>query len=333
MDGYRLRRAFLVPSANPREAFGALPRSARAVVGAADLLHLHGEDASVICLPVLAARRSVVTLHGLHRLRRSEGAKREVAKMNLRLILRAATRTICVSEAERDELVDFVGPHARSRIRVIRNGVELPPRLPVGDRAAARARLDLPASATVGVYVGSLMPHKDPLVAARAAAAVAREGASLTLVMAGDGPLRPDLERVSEEAGGQVLRLLGQRNDIQTILSAADFFVLPSHREGLSFAVLEAMSLGLASVVSDAPGNPEAVGDTGIVVPCGDVDGFAAAFRRLLDDEQGRAALGERARARVAEHFTAEQMVRGTRELYDEVIAVRPGRRGAHEPA
>jgi glycosyltransferase involved in cell wall biosynthesis len=107
------------------------------------------------------------------------------------------------------------------------------------------------------------------------------------------------------------------------LLAAADVFVLPSRREGLSYAVLEAMGRGLAVVVSDGPGNPEAVGSAGVVVRGGDVDGFARALARLASDPAERARLGSLARRRVAEEFGAEEMIRRTRELYDEVLAPR----------
>jgi glycosyltransferase involved in cell wall biosynthesis len=171
----------------------------------------------------------------------------------------------------------------------------------------------------VGVFVGSLDERKDPLTAARAAADVARDGPQLVLLVVGDGPLRRQLEQVARES--RAVRLLGFRSDVRAILAAADFFVLPSHREGLSYGVLEAMSLGLPTVVSDAPGNPEAVGETGIVVRRGDTPGFANAFRRLLSDEE-RKTLGARARERIEHRFTAEGMVRRTRRVYEKVSGV-----------
>jgi glycosyltransferase involved in cell wall biosynthesis len=142
------------------------------------------------------------------------------------------------------------------------------------------------------------------------------------MVFVGDGPLRPELEHLAETSTHGVLHMVGPTRDVRPLLAAADFFVLPSWREGLSFSLLEAMSLGLTPVVSDAPGNVEAVGDAGIVVARGDVDGFAAAFRRLMTSEAERIALGGQARARVAAQFSTEQMVRQSRELYDEVLGL-----------
>jgi glycosyltransferase involved in cell wall biosynthesis len=139
--------------------------------------------------------------------------------------------------------------------------------------------------------------------------------------MAGDGPLRSEVERIAATSGTEAVRVLGFRNDIRKVLAAADFFVLSSQREGLSFSLLEAMSVGLPAVVSDGPGNPDAVGDTGIVVSFGDAEAFARAFRRLIVDEPMRLRLGARARDRVTTRFRADEMISRTRSLYDAVLS------------
>jgi glycosyltransferase involved in cell wall biosynthesis len=279
--------------------------------GPHDLLHVHGEVAAGLCLPALALRPSIVTLHGLHLLRRVHGAKRALAAASLRAVVRAASRTICVSQAEHDDLVRTVGPALARRAVVILNGVEAAAPA-AGERAAARAALGLGEGDLAGLFVGALDPVKDPLTAARAAL----QAGGTTLLFAGAGPLRPELEALAGTQGG--LRVLGQRDNLRALRAAADFFVLPSLREGLSFAVLEAMAAGLPPVVSDAPGNPEAAGETGIVVARGDVAGFAAAFARLRDAGV-RAGLGARARERAVRAFSAERMRRETRGLYEEV--------------
>lgn len=327
MVGYRFERVYLATGPMPLNALRSMPRSALGVLRSArshDLLHVHGEVAGAICLPSIAACKSVETLHGLHLLRRATGTTRQVAKANLRLIVRSATRTICVSEAERVDVLEIAGSGAQERLVVIHNGVDLlaPPNS--AERTAARDELGIVSSTLVGAYIGSLYTHKDPLVPARAVIELARNGAPLVLLVAGEGPVRPELERLAGDTGG-ALRVLGHRADARRVLASADFFVLPSEREGLSFSLLEAMSMGLVPVVSDAPGNPEAVGDTGIVVSRGDVEGFAAAFRSLLDDDAARLSLGPLARERVEQHFLADEMVRRTRELYDQVTGAGRG--------
>src|SRR5205823_78772 len=144
-------------------------------------------------------------------------------------------------------------------------------------------------------FVGSLEEHKDPLTVVRAAQDAVAAGAPLCMLVVGDGPLRSVLEQAARESAGAV-RLLGERSDVLRLLAAADFFCLASRREGLASALLEAMSLGIAAVVSDVPGNREAVGDAGLLVPFGERAAFAAAFARICANPAGRASLGARGR-------------------------------------
>ena len=323
VEGYRSERMFLAGGPDPRGAVASIAANGLAARRRArryDLLHVHGEVAAAICLPAVALRPSVVTLHGLNLVRRVSGARRTAAELNLRLLVRAATRTICVTQAEYDELIAAAGRGAARRLEVIHNGVPLPEPVTEGRRAAARAALALPDDAVTGVWLGGLDEHKDPRTAAAAAVATAAAGARLVLLVAGDGPLRSELEETAGRDGGGAVRVLGFRADVGTLLEAADFFVLSSLHEGLSYALLEAMAMGLPPVVSDPPGNVEAVGAAGLVVPCGDVDGFAAAFARLATDATARLALGSAARERVAERFHVDRMVRRTGELYDTVL-------------
>jgi glycosyltransferase involved in cell wall biosynthesis len=248
------------------------------------------------------------------------GARSLAARANLRLVVRSASRTICVSESERGEVMEVVGSRAAGRVVLIHNAVPIASRPSPEERSAARQALGIPDGVVAGAWVGGLDPVKDPLIAAAAASEVGRGCPGFVLLVAGDGMLRPDVERVVVEHSGAPVRLLGFRRDVRQVLAAADFYVLSSQREGLSFSLLEAMATGLPAVVSDAPGNRDAVGDAGLVVPRGDASAFAAAFRRLRDDERLRAVLGEQARNRVAEHFTAEQMVQRTRSLYDAIL-------------
>jgi glycosyltransferase involved in cell wall biosynthesis len=321
MDGYRFDRGFIVSDPTdhrPDHLAMAAVRQNLAHRGH-HLLHVHGEIAGAICLPGLVLRPSILTLHGLHLLRRTSGARRRLALANLRMVVRAATRTICVSEAEFIEAHELLGATARARLVVIRNGVDAPPLPERTVREAARAELGIAPSVLTGVYVGSLDAHKDPTLPARAVVEIGATGTPIALLVAGDGPLRSELERLARGPGGEAVRVLGYRADIRRVMAAADFFVSPSRREGLSFSVLEAMAAGLVPVVSDAPGNPEVVGATGVIVARGDTAGLVAAIRSLVDDPCARVEMSRKARERVAGQFRVDEMVRATRELYDEV--------------
>jgi glycosyltransferase involved in cell wall biosynthesis len=322
MDGYRFERAFLASSARLGESRVSILRRAAQIQRRAhefDLLHVHGEVAGAFCLPALAAYPSVVTLHGLHLLRRLDGVQEAAAMLNLRLIARAASHTICVSQAEYNDVQGVVSSRTLRRVVVIRNGVRPLEPLTPDERERSRARFGIPQAATVGAWIGSLDERKDPLTPIEAMREVARAGVSARLLLAGEGPLRTEIERTVSRDGLPV-HVLGFRRDVRDVLAAADFFVLSSSREGLSFALLEAMSLGLVPVVSDVPGNPEAVGDTGIVLQFGDAAAFAEAFSRLAADKEERRGLGARARDRIERGFRLDEMLENTRRLYGDVL-------------
>jgi glycosyltransferase involved in cell wall biosynthesis len=324
MAGCSQERRYLAqaPDQVLRAAWNAL-RVGRAAAHA-EVLHVHGEAAGALCLPSLARRPSVLTLHGLNLLRRLQGLRRAAATLNLRALLRAAGRTICVSRAEHAELLEAAGPALAGRAAVIHNGVDLPAPPSAQARSRVRSELRIPDNACVGVFVGSLEAHKDPLTLARAAQDTVAAGVPLCMLVIGEGPLRSALEQEARRSAA--VRLLGERSDVQQLLAAADFFCLASRREGLAFSLLEAMSLGLAAVVTDVPGNREALGDAGVLVPFGDRTAFGAAFARICGNPAERSLLGGRGRERVATLFRARDMLERTREVYDEVLRQRAGR-------
>lgn len=330
MEGYAFRTFELSASRSPASAAtsiaGRLPRLVRAA-RSADLIHLHGEAASMIALPLLRARPSVVTLHGLHLLRRlAPGPPQRLGRAAVWAIVAAAGRTICVSQAEFDELAWMPG-RLRAKLALVRNGLPLP--APVSDHAREQARTELGLDRdTIAVlYLGQLEPRKDPLTAAGAVALARVRDHRIVLLIAGSGPCETELRAFA--ATGTTL--LGQRGDVAELLAAADLFVMPSRREGLSYAVLEALAHGVATVVSDGPGNPEAVGEAGIVFTAGDVAALAAILLELAAAPGRRAELGRAGRARIASELSAERMLVGTRAVYEQALRA-PGRAhaGAH---
>jgi glycosyltransferase involved in cell wall biosynthesis len=304
-----------MPIARSRSWYAAAPSIAAgvpAVVRRArdfDLIQAHGDVAALLALPALRARPAVWTPQGLHLLRRATGARGRVVRAGLRRVIASAGCVIC-SQSEADDLAPLAAGMT-NKLRVVDNGVRLSPWPAPAERASARELLGLSGDAVVALYLGQLEERKDPLTPVRAAERV--DG--LTLLVAGDGPLRAELER---HAGSRV-RVLGYR-DAEPLLRAADVFVMPSQREGQSLAVLEAMAHGLAMVVSDGAGNPQAVGDAGIVLPVGDVDAWAAELGRLAADAGERARLQRAARGRAEQRFSAERFRRDIEAIYDELL-------------
>jgi len=315
MPGYRFGRVYLADAAKPA------PGRIASGIGAAlrrtwshDLLHVHGEVAGGLFLPLLAARPSVVTLHGLHLARRLDGAAGRAAALNLRAVLRAADRTICVSRAEHDALAAIAGS-AAARAVVVHNGAGAPEPMPDAARDELRRELGVTGAEPVAIWVGSLDERRDPVVAVHAANA-----ACVRLLVVGDGSLRPQVE----EAAGPLVQLLGHRRDVSRLLHAADFYVLVSRREGFAFGLLEALAHGLPAVVTDLPENVEAIGDAGIAVPWGDAEGLADVLRRLAGASETRAVLGRTARTRILESFSRTKMVERTRAVYEDVLRPPP---------
>ena len=150
------------------------------------------------------------------------------------------------------------------------------------------------------VTVARLVPQKGIDVLIRALAQTSGAAQDWTLTLVGDGPEREALERQVLQAGlEEKVHFLGFRSDPQTSLLQAGVFVLPSRYEGMPNALLEAMAVGLAVVVTDAsPGPLEVVeaGVTGLVVPSDEPAALADALNRLAAQPQLRERLGAAAR-------------------------------------
>jgi glycosyltransferase involved in cell wall biosynthesis len=116
---------------------------------------------------------------------------------------------------------------------------------------------------------------------------------------------------------GPRLRRLGLRHDVPAILAAADIFTLPSHFEGLPMSIIEAMLVGLPVVSTDISGPREQIidGETGFLVPPATVAPLAAALKRLAEDADLRARLGDAGRARALLHFDEAVVMQRTLDL------------------
>jgi glycosyltransferase involved in cell wall biosynthesis len=321
MDGgFEHRRAYLAPVRSPVTAapsIAAWRRRLAAEAGAADLVHVIGDTGALILLRLLRERPSVFGTHGLHLLRRVRGPLAVAARRRMRGVLRAATVVVCTSEPELRELRAL---DEQARFELALNGIPLPAPVSAAERAGAREGLGLPPEAFVVLYLGELEERKHPLVAAEAVLALDGSDQEVVLIAAGDGPQRAALERLS----GPSVHVLGFREDADGLIAASDTLVMPSEREGLSLALLEAMGRGLPVVVSDGAGNPEAVGDAGVVVPLGDAGALADQLLRLARDPRERVRLGDAARRRVESRFTLERWQADMRRVF--AAALKDGR-------
>jgi glycosyltransferase involved in cell wall biosynthesis len=192
------------------------------------------------------------------------------------------------------------------KIVVIYNAVE-----PVDGVEPLPVLLRTPVKA---VTVGRLVPWKQVNGLLEALTEVPELG----LVVVGDGPERPRLERRARELGvSDRVYFAGQRSKKEALglMAACDLFVLNSAYEGLPHVVLEAMALGLPVVATAAGGTPEVVrdGETGVLVP-GRYGTLGASLSALARDPALRRRLGRAARQWIGERLSAENMIRLTEE-------------------
>ena len=144
------------------------------------------------------------------------------------------------------------------------------------------------------------------------------------LQFAGTGPTLSEVERIVAESGlADRTEFLGDRPDVSQLLRRASVFALASNWEGFPLSILEAMRAGLPVVASDVGGVREAVidGENGFVLERADRSAWAQALESLLTDDSLRSRMGRVSRRLFVEHFTVEQMLRRTFNLYRQLVS------------
>ncbi len=222
----------------------------------------------------------------------------------------------CVGEAVRR----FTRERARirdDRLVVIANAVQA--QAPTPDARVRLRQADrLEEQDVLVLGVGRLDTQKAPEDLVRATLAVAAP--PLRLWIAGTGPREETLRAALACAdAGDRARLLGRRTDVPDLLAAADVFALASRWEGMPNAVLEAMAAGLPVVATAVGGTTDLVldGETGFLVPPGDLVAFSDRLRRLALDPALRRKLGEAGRARAESCFGIPRFLAAHATLYE----------------
>lgn len=242
------------------------------------------------------------------------------------MLMRRATRIVAVAEALRRETVEqFHVPIGR--VITIPNGVDAMRMKPSLGREGIRASLGISPTAPVVLSLAALSWEKDPLAYVEVAARVAKQRPDVIHLLAGDGPLRSQVEQEINTGGlGATVKILGVRSDVADLLAASDtlLFASPSQgMEGMPACVIEAGMGGIPVVSYEVAGVPEVVidGKTGFLVPPGDVEGLASRVLGLLNDEERRKTLGEAGRTRCLDLFDMKTIACQYRDLYQELLA------------
>ena len=226
---------------------------------------------------------------------------------------------ICASDAIRAMLVADGVP--ASRAVTVYEGIDIG-HVDAAPPADLHSELWLPHNSPIVGNVAALVPHKGQRHLIEAAANVIKKVPDARFVIAGEGELRPALERqIKDHHLEKHVFLAGFRPDILSVHKAFDIFVMSSVTEGLGTSLLDAMACGKPIVATTAGGMPEVVADgrTGILVPPRDHTAMAEALIRLLSDAALRAEMGAAGVARARARFSAERMVQDTLDVYKRV--------------
>ena len=284
----------------------------------ASIVHCHGYREDIYgYFASLGKRLSLVGTN--HNWIRSNNALRIYARID-GYVLRRFQHVVAVSAPIMDELLAAgLRPENCSLIRngisveLFENDLSPEPRSPAASPMATAGHPQL------GI-IASLTPEKGHALLLLAFEKLRIEFPTLGLIIIGDGPLRKSLEREVDRAGLQSCVLFaGTRRDIAHLLSAIDVFVLPSLREGLPMALLEAMAAARPVVTTRVGDIPVVVDDgiSGVLIDPGDADAIAFGVARVLNLPDRGAALGKAARAVVKEKYSSRAMADAYMDLYD----------------
>ncbi len=217
-----------------------------------------------------------------------------------------------------------------ARTRLIYNGLDAAELAPSdGARQAMRSQLGLSADTVAFVIVANLIPYKGHGDLIDGLAATAEElPPDWRLLCVGRDAVRIQASLAARAAAkgiGENVLFLGQRNDVSSLLAAADIGVLASHEEGFPNAVLEYMAAGLPVVVTDVGGAPETIepGVSGLLAPPHAPRDLGEVLARLAGDGKMRQAMGQAGRQRVETAFSIGACVAAHAELYEELLAQR----------
>ncbi len=178
------------------------------------------------------------------------------------------------------------------------------------ERSAARAALGAGTDEPLVGFVGRVVREKGVVELVEAMGLVIKRFPRARLLIVGDNDRDTGAKtalRVAIDRNGLAGKVIcsGYLDDVRVALYAMDIFVLPSHREGLPLTIMEAMAAGKPVVATNIRGCREEVvhGETGLLVPVGDIEALAAALVDLLSQPQRALEMGQRGRQRALAHF------------------------------
>lgn len=234
------------------------------------------------------------------------GAKRISHRALYRMGQSMIEGVIAVSNDTATSYRSYVG--GRARVVIVPNAVDTESYPASVDAPSLRQEIGLEPTDRVAIVVATFKRQKGHRHLVEALGEIADREPDLRVVLVGDGELRAEIEGMVHSLGlDDHFRFLGSRRDVPELLAISDVFVLPSLWEGLSVALLEAMSSDLPVVATDVSGTRDVIidGHTGLLVPPADPGALADAISAVLRDPAAAKHRSRAARQLVVARFSA----------------------------
>lgn len=283
-----------------------------------DILHTHGYKANIY-----GYRAAKSTRAGLVATAHNWPGKSPILRLYAfldRVILRWFDNICVVSSSVADALRRLHVPS--EKITVVENGIDIGHFS--GGRPVLREELGLGENPLVG-FVGRLAPEKGLEHLLHAAAGVLNTLPVAKFILAGEGPKRLALEKLARQLGiEKSVIFLGRRSDLASIYASFDVFVLPSLREGMPLAVLEAMAAKRPVVATRVGAIPTMVKDqqTGLLVDAGDITGLQSAISLLLGRRDLCRTFGQSGHEVAKTLFSSDSMAKNYLGIYRRVVSL-----------
>ena len=313
------------------QAPGSKTRAAATFTGAAllklarlrpDIVHAHEiltpANIAILSKKILRSPVVVKILRG--------GARGDIVKLKRRPFWKSYARSlrrkvdafITISQEIDEELAALQVPEAKRVF--LPNGVDAVRCLPVSEeqKLTLRAGLSIPLQGRVVVYAGRLVPEKRVDHLLRVWGQIRSRFFDAHLLVLGEGSQEAELRGMNLEG----VQFTGQVDEAVPYLQAADLFVLPSSTEGLSNAMLEAMSCGLPVLATSVGGAPDVIRhmESGYLIPPDDLEALRGGLETLLESGSLRFTLGSNARQRILADFSLDSVARRLASLYRRLL-------------
>ena len=282
-----------------------------------DLVHCHTETGGILTRLAMRADKKakyMFTPHGMSFYEGSSLKSRLVYKTIEKWICGGMHGSIAINAGEK-KVLD--GWNEKTAFFTSGIGLDLEKIEEYRENAAAiREEFSIPEGRKILLSVGELNDNKNHSAVLRAVAS----SDDVTYIVCGEGDKREELIKLANELGlSDRFILAGYRYDVKSFYFAADLFAFPSFHEGLPVSLCEAMAAGLPCVASRIRGNTDLLDDEELLFEPTDSEGFGAAIKMLLNDDEKRTAAGERNKEKIKE-FSVDAVRAQLTKIYSEVL-------------